>query len=95
MRTQSYYKRCLKLLDDIHKKYPSLNMGKHLSTSLDGYDIWSISDKELLFSLEKYTAELEMDVPHFYKEENIEEIIQGGLHLDNILEDNAEEDNIY
>lgn len=67
-------------------------MGKHLSTALDGYgDVWGITDRELLFALEKYKAQLEMDIPHT-DEDEIDQIIREGMNLDDILtEDNGED----
>ena len=90
----SYYGKCIGILNDLHKKFPMYNMGRHLSTALDEWDIWGISDKELFLSLEKYLAELELDIPHIYNE-NIEKIIEDGIHLDRILDNGDEEDNIY
>jgi len=40
-------------------------LGRHIATALDEYgDVWGLSDREILFALEKYKAELDMDVPH-------------------------------
>ena len=86
----SYYRKCICLLNEIHKKFPMYNMGRHLSTALDEWDIWGISDKELFLSLEKYLAELEMDIPHIYNE-NIDRIIEEGIHLDRILQEDEDE----
>ena len=92
MRKASYYSQVLHLLQALHSAYPSYNMGKHLSTALDGYgDIWGITDRELLFALEKYKAQLEMDIPHT-DEDEIDQIIREGMNLDDILtEDNGED----
>ncbi len=67
-------------------------MGRHISTALDGYgDVWGLTDKELLFALEKYSTELEIDIPH--TDGSIEDIIKDGIDLDNILkEDDDGED---
>lgn len=67
-------------------------MGKHLSTALDGYgDMWGLTDRELLFALEKYKAQLEMDIPHADDDE-IDQIIKEGMNLDNILTEEDGED---
>ena len=55
-------------------------MGKHLSTALDGSDLWGITDRELLFALQKYEIELNMDFTHTDDEE-IEQIINDGMNL--------------
>jgi hypothetical protein len=55
-------------------------MGKHLSTALDESDLWGITDRELLFALQKYEIELNMDFTHTDDEE-IEQIIKDGMNL--------------
>ena len=67
-------------------------MGKHLATALDEYgDVWGITDRELLFALEKYKAQLEMDVPHTDDDE-LDKIIKDGMNLDDILKEEDGED---
>jgi len=68
-------------------------MGRHISTAFDEYgDIWGLSDKEVLFALEKYKTQLEMDIPHTDDSE-LDEIIKDGMNLENIFkeEDNGED----
>ena len=93
MRKPNYYNQAVHLLQQLHIAYPEYNMGKHLATALDGYgDVWGITDKELVFALEKYKAQLDMDVPHTDDEE-LDQIIKDGMNLDDILkeEDNGED----
>ncbi len=53
----------------------------HLATALDGYnDFWGITDKELLFAVEKYKAQLELEPPHTDGEE-LDKIVQEGMNL--------------
>lgn len=86
----NYYNQILSILKELHSLYPSYNMGRHLSTAFDEYgNIWNISDKEALYALEKYKAQLEMDVPHI-DEKEIDEIIKQGIDLDNILKEEEE-----
>jgi hypothetical protein len=67
-------------------------MGRHLATALDGYgDIWGLTDREIVFALEKYKAELDMDVPHT-DESEIDQIIKDGMNLENILKEEDGED---
>ena len=89
----SYYNKCLSLLREINRQFPSYNMGKHLSTALDGHDLWGMSDMEMFNALTIYKAELEFDIPH--SSDDIDRIVEEGMHLGTILEDNGEEDNIY
>ena len=84
----NYYTQIIDLLKELHNSFPTYDLGKHLSTALDGQgDTWGISDKELLYILTKYKTELELDVQH---SNDIEDIIRDGMNLNNILE---EEDN--
>ena len=81
------YSEILKVLVELKAKYPRDNMGKHLSTALDDFgDLWGVSDKEILFALIKHKANMEMDVPHETGQEELDKIIQEGLNLSNILE---------
>jgi len=90
MTKRDQYAQILNVLRDIHKDHPSYNIGRHLSTALDGYgDIWGLSNKEVLFALQKYKAELDMDVPH--SDNEIEQIIRDGEDLENILKEEDEE----
>jgi hypothetical protein len=93
MKKPNYYNQIIHLLQQLHNAYPEYNMGKHLSTALDEYgDIWGVTDKELLFALEKYKTQLEMDIPHTDDKE-LDQIIKEGMDLENILkeEDNGED----
>ena len=80
MRHPNYYRQIIHALDRLQKAHPKYNMGKHLSTALDGSDLWGITDRELLFALQKYEIELNMDFTHTDDEE-IEQIINDGMNL--------------
>ena len=81
------YQQALHILQELHRDFPTYNLGRHLSTALADYgDIWGMTDKELLFALEKYKGEIEMDVPH-PDESEIDRIIKEGMDLDNILKE--------
>jgi len=67
-------------------------MGRHLATALDEYgDVWGLTDREIVFALEKYKAELDMDVPHT-DESELDQIIKDGMDLENILKEEDGED---
>jgi hypothetical protein len=92
MRKASYYSQILTILQQLHAAYPNYNMGRHLATALDDYgDIWGLMDKEVLFALEKYKSQLELDVPHTDDKE-LDQIIKDGMNLDDILKDQDGED---
>ena len=87
------YNQIISILYDLHIAYPHYNIGRHLATAFDGYgDIWGITDKEFVYALSKYKAQLDMDIPHT-DENEIDDIIRQGLDLDNILKE--EEDGDY
>lgn len=90
-KSNDYYK-VLALLQQLHITYPNYNMGRHIATALDEYgDVWGLSDREILFALEKYKAELDMDVPHT-DESELDQIIKDGMNLENILKEEDGED---
>jgi hypothetical protein len=87
-RQPNYYKQILNVLDDIHKNHPAYNIGRHISTALDGSDIWAISDKDFLLRLKDYRAELDSDIVH---EDDVDLIIKQGLDLSHILDEEEED----
>ena len=90
-RPNQYYKKIIDVLQRLHKAHPTYNIGRHISTALDGYDdVWGVSDKEFLFALEKYEIELNMDVDHIDQEE-IDKIIKDGMNLERTLFEEEEE----
>lgn len=92
MRKASYYSQIVQLLQQLHAAYPTYNLGRHIATALDGYgDVWGLSDKEILFALEKYKSQLDLDIPHT-DESEIEQIIKEGMNLENILKEEDGED---
>lgn len=87
-RKINYYSQIIATLNELHKMFPTYNLGKHLSTALDGHgDVWGMSDKELLYVLNKYKTELELDGPHPSSDKEIEAIIREGLNLDYLMEE--------
>ena len=91
MSRQNHYRQIIRVLENLHKAHPTYNIGRHISTALDGYDdIWGVTDKEFLFALEKYELELNMDIDHIDQEE-IEKIIKDGMNLERTLFEEEEE----
>ena len=85
MSKKNYYNDSLHTLQELHKSFPTYNLGRHLATALSDYgDIWGMTDKEIAFALDKYMSELELDVPHTDDSE-LDRIIKEGMDLDNIL----------
>lgn len=93
MSKKDQYQNALHTLQELHKSFPTYNLGRHLSTALADYgDVWGMTDKEIAFALEKYKGEIEMDIPH-PDESEIDKIIKDGMDLDNILKDEDYGDN--
>ena len=88
MGTTNYHRKIIQVLERLHKAHPTYNLGKHLSTALDGQNVWALTDKELLTCLRDYKTELEIDIPH--KENDVEDIIKQGMNLNSF--DLLEED---
>ena len=96
MSKPTYYKQIIHTLESLYKAHPTYNLGRHISTALDNDypDIWGVSDKELLTSLKKYEASLEMDLSH-PDEEDLDKIIKDGMNLGRIFSNDAEEEEEY
>ena len=90
-RQPNYYRKIINVLERLRKAHPTYNIGRHISTALDGYDdIWGVTDKEFLFALEKYELALNMDIDHIDQEE-IEKIIKDGMNLERTLFEEEED----
>jgi hypothetical protein len=91
MAKPNYYRQIIRTLDRLQKSHPTYNMGRHLSTALHEYnDVWGVSDKELLYALEKYEIELNIDYPH-EDEEELQKIIKDGMNLERTLFEEEED----
>jgi hypothetical protein len=89
-RQPNYYRQILQTLERLRKAHPTYNIGRHISTALDGYDdVWGVPDKEMLFALEKYELSLNIDIN--YDQEEIEEIIKDGMNLERTLFEEEED----
>lgn len=90
MSKKTPYQQAIHNLQELNKDFPTYGLGRHLATALDEYgDIWGMTDKELAYALDKYKAELGLDVPHT-DESEIDKIIKDGMDLDNILKEEDE-----
>ena len=78
-------------MERLRKAHPTYNIGRHISTALDGYDdVWGVTDREFLFALEKYELALNIDVDHIDQEE-IDKIIKDGMNLERTLFEEEED----
>jgi hypothetical protein len=86
MKKPSYVEQLCSILSELKSQHPSYTIGMHFSTAFADYgDVWNCSDKEIIFALEKYAAQLEMDIIP----ENIDYIIEDGKHM---FDENTEEE---
>lgn len=70
------YKECLSTLQELHSKYPTYPLAQHISTAMADYgDFWGLTDREFLFALKKYSAELEMDAGNVVSEDYVQKIV--------------------
>lgn len=85
MSKKDYHDEIIRALQDLHTLYPNQNTGRHLSMALSEYgDCWAMSDKELLFALQKYSAELDINT---VDDSEIQKIIKDGMDLKPLEED--------
>lgn len=87
----NYLPKILSTLKDLEKSYPTLSVARHISDATAEHDsLWGLSNKELLFCLEKYAEELQANQPP--TEAEIERIQKEAMDLSTILLDEEEDD---
>jgi hypothetical protein len=84
------YNQAIHTLMDLKKEHPHHTLGQHIATALGDYgDVWSVSDKEFAFALEKYKAELEFNT---VSDEEVDRIMKDAQNLDTLFQEEEEED---
>jgi len=90
MKKPTHYLDAIKILEELKVSHPTTTLGQHLSAIVYEYgDVWSVSDKEFLFALQKYKTSLELDFHH--SPTDIDDIINDGMNLESILNDEEED----
>jgi hypothetical protein len=80
-KKKSEYSEIIDVLRELKVLHPSYSMGRHIATALDDCgDVWGMRDKELLFSLEKYKSELDMNI---VSDDALDNIVNEGMNLFN------------
>ncbi len=93
-RRPNYHKQIVSVLEELMKTYPEYNLGRHLSTALDGYgDVWGLTDREFVFLLNKYKTRMELDIPHVTDEDELDQIMREGMDLDSLFKEEEDGDN--
>lgn len=83
------YTQAIHLLQELKRTYPTHTLGQHIAMSTSDYgDVWGITDKELLFALEKYKAELDFNI---VPDESVDKIVRDAQDLDKLLGEEEEE----
>ena len=88
-RKPTDFSQIITILNELHRSFPKYNIGRHISTALDGSDLWGVSDKQLLAALQKYSEQQELDDP-YTNEREIETIISDGMNLDHLFDEEEE-----
>lgn len=92
MKTTSSYQQILDVLLELKEAFPSYNMGRHLDTALNEYkDIWGMTDKEMLYALNRYKSQLTLDIPH-PDDSEIDKIVKDAMNLHTILQEDEEDE---
>lgn len=80
---KTIHSQILETLRQLKVKYPNQGIGKHFSEALLDYpNYWGMSDKELLFALERYVLELEENNPP--PEQELQQLIEDSSSLDKL-----------
>lgn len=88
---ENFFDDIINVLKEIKKLQPNTRLASHLSVIIEDYgDIWGISDKELLFALTKYKAQMMMDIPHEADDKEIQKIIEDAKHLTSFNEEDED-----
>ena len=86
----THFGQIIHLLQELKKEHPGYHLGQHLSTALGDYgDLWGMTDKEMLFALEKYKAELEFNT---VSDEEVDRIMKDAQNLDKLFQEEEGED---
>lgn len=86
----NYYNKIIQVLQDLKKEFPNQTMGQHLATALEDYnDLWGVSDKEILYAIEKYQLEKDNS---FRSPSEVDYIYKDGLNIDDPNYFNEEEE---
>jgi len=77
-----HYEKIISLFQELKKEHPSFSIARHIATAIADYgDIWGMTDKEFLFALTKYQAELNMDTDRIADDQYVSDIIKDAENL--------------
>ena len=79
-------KKIIEKLEELSKDHPTFSFGRHISMAFAEYgDIWGLSNKECLFALDKYQAELDMGDDRIATPQYMEKLYKDVENFDDIL----------
>jgi hypothetical protein len=94
MKNQVYFEKIIKILKELKKDHPDVDVSKHYSLATDCSN-FALSDKELYYALQKHKAELDMntlsdkdlekviaETEDLFKEEEYDENLDGEYQED-------------
>lgn len=55
-----YFEKCIKILKELKKDHPDVDISKHYSLATDG-EAFNLTDKELFLALQRHQSELDMN----------------------------------
>lgn len=83
------YAQALHILQVLRVEHPSYSLGQHLATALSDYgDIWGLTDKEIVFALEKYRTELDLNI---VSDAEVARIVKDAENLDTLFQEEEDE----
>ena len=90
-KTKTTFEDIIDVLHLLHDKYPNQDIMKHIVEATHDYknNLWMLNDKEFLFALNKYKAELELNI---VDDKEIEKIISDATNLENILHEDEDDE---
>jgi len=83
-----YFEKIIKILKDLKKDHPDVEISKHYSLATDCGD-FSMSDKELFHALQKHKSELDMNT---LSDKDLDKVIAETDELFKEVESDDEED---
>jgi len=84
-KKKNEYSEIIDVLKELKTLHPSYGMGRHIATALDDCgDVWGMRDSEMLFALQKYKSELDMNI---VSDDALDNIVKDGLNLFNQEDD--------
>lgn len=88
-KATNYYRECLRIFENLYATHPTFSLGRHIATALSDYgDIWGLTNKELLFALRKYEAEIELNHNmHTSHKDFVDKVVKDAANLDELLTD--------